>query len=483
MKKGFFFTIGIILLIIPLLLLIAFYTETSKTKTEDTIGKIRCDEIHYFVEDVRKDMTRAIEIFGRRAAIFAIDYISVNGPLGNYTFRCNNLCGVDCGKFLYNNNGSQAAIAELILCGTINATNVTYMVNHTMREWTERIKTRGGEINMIVNITTTGITIVQVSPWEFATIMDLKLKASDKEGMCFYRETPIRIVSNTSIVGLEDPLYMLATEGRYSKYIHECNSPINLTSPIPGGNGSIGSGNATGNVILYSTIPVPDRNTYCTDNRDIVNTKILTIDTAFGNCNSFEDICFNSSSQYHFAGVIDYNKNNPANSFVGKCDISIPWLWNTEDINLSNDNCISITSNNASNVSQVVSGISSDEINTTCYYVSNISEYIGNYSVIYPDGPSFFDRLDGSYNLSDKYANQSRAYFNNTIIGIETFVDLYELSYHGILPYPDATWVDYLYWKNVSGGGVVGACRSGLYTFKLDCQHIEKYNYTAVQNC
>ncbi len=478
-QRGFFFTLGIVLLIIPLLFLIAFYTETSKTKTDDAIGKIRCDEVHYFVEDVRKDMTRAVAIFGRRAAIFAIDYLAVNGPLENYTFRCNDLCDVDCNKFSYNNNESRAAIAELILCGTINATNVTYMVNHTMREWSDKIQTRGEEMNMVVNITTTGITIVQISPWEFTTIIDAKFKVSDKAGMCFYRETPIEVMSNTSIIGLEDPLYLLATEGRSIKYIYDCYATINLTSLIIIKNDSLGSGNATGNVILYSTIQDESTETYCTDNGDSVNTKILIIDTAFGNCNSFEDICFNSSSQYHFAGVVDYNKNNPENSFVGKCGITIPWVWNSGDINLSDGDCISINNNTKS----INLGTQSDKINTTCYYVSNITEYGGNYSVIYPNGPSFFDRLDGRYNLSDKYANQSKAYFNNTMIGIETFVDLYELLYLGILPYQNATWVDYLYWKNIPGNGVVGSCPSGPYTFKLDCPHMERYNYSALRGC
>lgn len=470
-NKGFFFTLGIILLIIPLLFLIAFYTETSKTKTEDEIGKVRCDEIHYFVEDIKKDMTRAVAIFGRRAAIFAIDYVSVSGHLGNYTFQCNKLCGVDCGKFSYENNGSQAAIAELVLCGTINATNVTYMVNHTMREWIDRIKTKGMGMNMIANITTTNINIVQASPWEFATIIDARLKVSDKAGMCFYRETPIRVVSNTSIIGLEDPLYLIATEGHSMKYIFDCISPVNLTSSPPG-NGT-GNGNTTGNVILYSSIgSASDLSDFCDSAiPEDLDDLILVMDQGFGvTCNQQIIDCVNASSSKHFGGIINEGPNTL------NCNITIPWTASTGSLNLSNGNCISIINNN---VSQVTGGISSDKINTTCYYVSNITEYSGNYSVIYSNGPSFFDRLDGNYNLSDKYANQSRVYFNTTFIGIETFVDLYELSYQGVLPYSNATWVDYLYWKNIPGKNVVGACQSGSYTFKLDCQHIDRYGYTS----
>ena len=61
MKKGLFFTIGALLLIIPLILFIAYYATIKQTKSEDTITKIRCDELHYLVEDVKNDMERARE--------------------------------------------------------------------------------------------------------------------------------------------------------------------------------------------------------------------------------------------------------------------------------------------------------------------------------------------------------------------------------------------------------------------------------------
>ena len=95
-KRGFLFTIATIILIIPLIYLVSFYSGVSETKMEDTIGRIRCDELHYFVEDVRRDMERAATIFGRRAAVNAIeDVIQTGVPLKNYTFQCTPQCDVD----------------------------------------------------------------------------------------------------------------------------------------------------------------------------------------------------------------------------------------------------------------------------------------------------------------------------------------------------------------------------------------------------
>ena len=127
-KKGYFFTIATIILMIPLIYLISFYSHISQTQMDDTIARIRCDELHYFVEDFDRDMERAVSIFGRRAAIYTINYTIETGKgLKDYEFTCTSQCGVNCSKFHFDTNGSEAAIGELILCGTIFGNNVTYM--------------------------------------------------------------------------------------------------------------------------------------------------------------------------------------------------------------------------------------------------------------------------------------------------------------------------------------------------------------------
>ena len=79
---------------------------------------MRCDELHYFVEDVKKDLDRAMSVFGRRAAVYAINYAVTQGtPLGDYEYQ-------NCTPFLFDGNGSEAAIAELVVCGTLNGNNV-----------------------------------------------------------------------------------------------------------------------------------------------------------------------------------------------------------------------------------------------------------------------------------------------------------------------------------------------------------------------
>jgi len=505
-NKGVFFTLAIVLILIPLVLLISFQSSNTRTDVVDTTEKIRCDELHFFVEDIKKDLGRAGAIFGRRAAIYAIDYvISTRGnPLDGYSFNCSQDCGLGCDRFTYPMNGSGAAIAELASCGTINNTNVTYMINHTIKEWRRKIVEESRDKNFAVNLTINDIEVVQLDAWNFSIIVRTDVEAVDLAGICYYSESNAEIVSNTSIVGLEDPLYTLGSEGKIIKYIDDCTADINITTVAGCSKSDRGVGNGSGSVIFYSDLPA-SAGTYCSaDMQEYVNDKIIVFDIAFGSCNQIDPSCFNQSAPYHFVGFIDYAPNDP-NSFVKKCletaDINstIAWISDTGTMdneshygqerlpgcdmaNITHGSCIYMK-NDVSvvpEIHQIIMGLDPSRLNYTCYAVSNSTRpiYSGGCSPVYPDGPSFFDRLDGRYNLSDKYMNQSRDYIGDPEldIGIETIVNIYELMSRGIDPYPDASKIDYLHWKNISGEGICMVCSYGQYSFKMDCQHKEKYN-------
>jgi len=121
------------------------------------------------------------------------------------------------------------------------------------------------------------------------------------------------------------------------------------------------------------------------------------------------------------------------------------------------------------NLHQVIIGINCSETNTTCYHISNASLY-GGY-----DGPSFLDRLDGRYNLSEIYVNQSLAYFNNSDIGIETLVNLYELDAYGVNPRLNASWIDYLYWQSEDACQIQSVCPGQGFIIRLDDPHAEYF--------
>ncbi len=488
-RRGYLYTIAVILLVIPLTLLILFYTSTTRTKLEDLSGRIRCDELYYFVQDVEYDLERAMLIFGRRAAIYAIDDVVTNNrTLHNYTFH-------NCTDYVYTNNGSEAALAELVLCGTLYGQNVTYMVNHTVPIWLDRIEADAEERGYSLDIDIQNITIVPYNAWNFAIILDNNVRIEDETGLCYYTGTNVTFESLTDIIGLEDPLYPLHTSNRITKYIYNCSPDISIESLAGCSTENWGDGTGAGNIVFYSNIKDdPGLGEYCATTSDI-NDVILVFDMAFGACSGLEYDCFDITNPHHLAGVIEYAKNDPESSFVDKCNVTIPWISATGKIDnetqqgqghqadpdcqdgyLTTGTCALIKNIPDCDVHNVLLGYSSDEVNTTCYVISNVTQYEAGCDERYPNGPSFFDRLDGRLNLSEKYMNQSLEHFGNPYIGIETLVSLYDLAEHGVSPNTGATWVDYLYWANKTGSPVMGVCAGGTYEFRLDCQHAYAYS-------
>lgn len=484
-RSGYLFTISTIILIIPLVYLISYYGGVQETQLDDTLGRIRCDELHYYVEDVKRDMGRAVEIFGRRAASYAIDNVvnSFEG-LEDYKFNCTSRCGVDCSEFSFETNGSEAAIAELILCGTLHGRNVSAMVNHTLPLWIEKMREEGARMNFEVDISAKEIHIIPIDAWNFAVMVDNKVSVRDRKGLCYYTENIITVHSNSSIIGLPDPQYVLNTKGNRRPIQNCTKSSFGVLENLVGSASASGEGSASGTTFIYSSNigNVAQLINYCnTKDPDELSQEIFVMDIAGGIvCNSpLWRACFNATSPRHFAAVIDYG---PANT-CDMCPGMVPRICDTGSLNLPNGDCIMIISNDTCvpPIHAVVMGLDFDSLNTSCYYVSDVSgNYDGDCGFDTPNGGSFFDRLDGNMNLSEKYVNQSLKYFNNPLIGMESFVSLHDLSSlkgggHDVKVNFSSTWVDYLYWQDVGGCGVMAFCGEEEEKFKLDCAHAHGY--------
>lgn len=335
-KRGYVYTIITIVIALLLLSLITFYFESSRVKTKGVIAKINTDELHYFVESVKKDLQRSALISGRRAAVYAVnDIIKNREGMKNYNMK-------ECNGFSYHGKGSQAAIAELMLCGTLNGKTVNFMENSTLLNWTNKIESNK---EFEVEIGIMRIDIASYDAWNFAITILANISAERGDSFYYGEFSTISLVP---ITGLEDPLYMLKTnEIDIVPYFERCNE------------------------------------------------------------------------------------------------------------------------------SQIVNGsVINEWIDSKCYHSSN-SSY---------NSPGFFDRLDGNLNISEKYINQSRLYFNTTEIGLESFSDLYEFWNHNIDVNfeKNLTWVDYLYWQDSEGICCVNGTRiyrieDKNYTFRIDESHKEKY--------
>jgi len=468
MKRGLLYTLTILVLLIPAIMLVVFYIGLGSEGLTDEVASLRCDQMHYFVQDVRKDLVRANVIFGRRAAVYAVDYVVTEGVgLENYSFNCTELCSVNCTIYTPPPDGAESAIAELVLCGTLAGENASFMTNHTMPKWIGKIRDGGRKLNFNSSFTVWDFHVAPYDSFNFSLIMNYTLDASDFTGLCSYRGVKTRIESITPIVGLEDPLKPLNTEGRIFSQIDDCPINVSVETILGSSRRGYGNGSSAGNIIYAGNMSDPS--THCSTND--VSGKVLVVETGFGSCNQIEQMCFNASvaEEDHFAGVINFGPDNPQ-SFSEKCDITIPWISDTGDLNVSYGNCVAIKNREFCSIHDVLVGPQSSGLEESCYQASDVSNFESACGNPTPNGPSFFDRLDGRLNLSEKYVNQSIALYNNSIIGLESLVDLHNLRQKDLDVKENASWIDYLYWMNTTGCGSLEACAVD-YPLKLDCAH------------
>ena len=75
--KGILYSTMITLIIIPILALIIFYSQSSQVRSIDT--DIRANELEYFTQSIELDLIRFVGISGKRALIAAVSHIVING--------------------------------------------------------------------------------------------------------------------------------------------------------------------------------------------------------------------------------------------------------------------------------------------------------------------------------------------------------------------------------------------------------------------
>lgn len=219
-NKGYIYTLVTIIIGILLLSLVSFYFEFYQKETINAENKISTESLYYLIESIKKDIDRANVISGERAAVYAINYITNSSKnLSAYSMR-------NCTKFNYTFSGPEAAIAELMLCGTLNGNSIGYINDNTLLNWTRRInKTEISDINI------KNITISPYDSWNFAVITTVEISAN-KSGIGFYNAN-MSVLSIIPITGMPDPLYYLRTnEPDLIQYFKKCNQPNSVNGTI-----------------------------------------------------------------------------------------------------------------------------------------------------------------------------------------------------------------------------------------------------------
>lgn len=208
-NRAFVFSGIAFILIIPAIIIAASYMNMLSIGSEATFTHIKSDKLYHFFTTIEKDLTRAAEISGRRAVVAALDYIiSNNTPLDTYSTAYG--------------NGAEGALRELVVEGKLNGENISLMENQTVSYWISSIIDKAREFEYNINITDTSIEIKPYSSFYFTVEVQLYGRITDIEGRFVYEgEIPRdrKISTKVSIIGLEDPLFPLRTNGKAHRII------------------------------------------------------------------------------------------------------------------------------------------------------------------------------------------------------------------------------------------------------------------------
>ena len=194
-KKAMFFTI----LAIALLSLFAIsYTFYSVIEDRQSINK-RIETMNSFVFSLEQDMSRQIYISSYRAILSIEEHITSQG------------------KFL---DSARDSIEEVLINGTIENQPVNLMEGYKLEDWNSRVSELGNKQNILINYSLKNLTIKQEDPWNIKVEMTIDIFIKDKGNLAFWNKTQI-ISSEIEIIGFEDPLYLINTNGKIANKINK----------------------------------------------------------------------------------------------------------------------------------------------------------------------------------------------------------------------------------------------------------------------
>ncbi len=198
--RGMFYSVIAILLLMPIVSYMIVYSGSAKAHNDGMIQKITGDKLASFSRSIDLDLRKSLNIYARRAIGNAVSYIDYNGT------------------YL---DDSNLRLKELFLNSTIFGSATP--VNSSIYEWAGKIAEKGRETGFSVGI---DVTSVEFVPYDSFNVM---LQAVVTVNVT-YSSTNIYRVENesvkVSVLGYEDPLYTLNTNGLVKNIIAKSSFAI-----------------------------------------------------------------------------------------------------------------------------------------------------------------------------------------------------------------------------------------------------------------
>lgn len=201
-KKGVFFTF-IALFIIILLVALISTKDKYRYREKSNAMLVRTRTVNNFIVDFEKDLDRELFIGGYRALLSMNLYLK------------------DTEQYI---TDFDSVFEEVLFSGSINGTSFNIMVEEgnqgaDITSWLSRVNEEASKMNLEANLTVHELSVRHISPWEVEVTMVTEVYIRDTKGVASwdYNKT---YAKGFSILGFEDPLYIIGTHDKVTNLIN-----------------------------------------------------------------------------------------------------------------------------------------------------------------------------------------------------------------------------------------------------------------------
>ncbi len=199
-KRGIFYTMAAIALTA---VIIATYSAYSSYRLSDKMEVIqtRIETVNFFIKDVEKDINKGANIAGFRTLLSFNQFIATNG-----TFI----------------DSVNERFKESFLNGTINQQPLSLMKDSTFTDWANKISAEADKVDIKFNFKINDVKLNQSDPWSVSVGLNISLDIRDKRNTSYWIRDRY-LTQRISIIGFEDPLYIVNSKGRVTNIIKISN--------------------------------------------------------------------------------------------------------------------------------------------------------------------------------------------------------------------------------------------------------------------
>jgi hypothetical protein len=200
-KNAFFFTMAAIVMAIVIMMSFSVY-ESGRLREKSDVVLARVQTVNDFVKDVEIDLQKGITITTARTLLGIQEYMTEEGMyLGS----------------------APTVFEEGFLQGTIESTSVNLLTNATFPDWIEKIQEQAEKIDINATFAVLDMEVTHTDPWTLNVSVVVEMNVSDKRKTAQWSRQK-QVSSKISVLGLEDPVYIVHTGGRVTNTIRQTNA-------------------------------------------------------------------------------------------------------------------------------------------------------------------------------------------------------------------------------------------------------------------